>query len=409
RGAGVQTTTYRDYEISYIDGNAATGEAGVAIVAAGDAVAVAFTPGQLEPIIDRADGIGESIVEIDGFDAALAPLPDERVIVGVLNGPKLADDGRELDVIGPALEAFIPGGPDAVTAFTVSSETDGVRIDTRTVGADGRAVRTFGDHLDSNLIGNLPAETQVAISGSDLAGTRLLDGVLAIAFNLIFGAVSDVFVSLDEPAAATPEPLPTDFESVVDQAFALAQSFVGIDLRGDLVELIDGEFLIGVWNAGGTAAGSTIGFVSESSDPQTLSQSVQSLTFIAGFLFGAAAATNAAGISEVQIGSGNLELDVVNDQLVIGYGGGGTVLTSEPESALVDSERFQTVVSPLPTERSLLIYVDIASIQAGPPATPRTGAFGVGASPVTGPALAFAFFNDGDEMGGQGYLYIPEP
>lgn len=409
RGLTIEESSYRDYTISSVAADTANGTPGIAIVTAGDAVAIALTAAQLEPIIDRADGIGESITEIGGFDAATAPLPDERVLFGLLNGPTLIQDGFALPVIGPALEAFVPGGANGVTAFTVSAEPNGVRVHTRTVGSDGNPGRTFGEHIDSNLIDNLPADTQIAVSGNDLASTRLVDGVLVLIYNLVFGTLGGAFSEFEDEGSATPEPLPATFEGYVEQAYGMAEAFLSVDLKADFVDLLDGEFLFGVINAG--SSHQTIGFVSETSDPAALGGTVQNLLFVAGFLMGGAPETNAAGLSEVDLGggAGTLELGMVDDTLVLGVGG-VTTLLAEPEESLVESDVFQAATESLPVERSLLIFVNIGSLQAGSSQTAPVNTFGLGSqSEAAGPAFAFVAFNDGDEMGGEGYVYIPEP
>lgn len=410
RGTAVETITHGDATIVFLPGDTVSDAPGVAFVRIGDALAMSTSTANLEPFIDLDGGEGNAISDVPGFEAAHSAMPDERVAFGFLNGPAIVADSLSLDTFGTAVEAFVPGGSHAVTGFAISSEADGFLVDTRTVSADGEPIRTFGEHLDSNLIGNLPAETQIAISGSDFASTRLLDGALSIVFALLGG----IFSQMTEPGAvdATPEPMPETLEEAAAAGYELANSFLGVDIKGGFVDLMDGEFLFGVWNTGGGTSDPSVGFVSETSDPATMDQTLSTLTMAAGFLLGTTSHVGMSGVTTVDVGAGHIELDVVEETLVIGYGGGGSALISSPESALVESSIFTTVTEPLPEDRSLLIFVNVDSLQNGPGSSARSGRsapFGLSNAKSDGPAFAFVTFNDGDEMGGQGYFYIPEP
>jgi hypothetical protein len=312
-----------------------------------------------------------------------------------------------LEGLGVAVEAIVPGGANGVTAFAVSSESDGLRVDTRTVSSNGEPIRTFGDHVDANLIEHLPAETQIAVSGSDFANTRLVDAALSIVFSIL----SSSFVSMSDQAdsGATPEALPTGLDDSAAGAYALASAFLGVDLQSNLVDLLDGEFLFGLWNTGGQYSDPSFGFISESSDAATIDRTISTLTLAVTLLFGASTSTSPSGAIVIDLDGGSVEIDVIDDSLVIGYGGGGETLLETPESGLVDTELFQTVTEPLPADRSILIFVNVQALQDGAPPPRVPGPFGLSRSSADGPAFAFVMFNDGDEMGGQGYLYIPEP
>lgn len=405
RGVDVEETSYGDATIVSVAADDVAGQPGAAYVVAGDAIALAFDPLQLEPIVDQAAGEGESIADIDGFDAAYLQMPEERMIVGLLNGPAFVNDGRQLDGVGPALEAFVPGGANAVTAFAVSSESQGFRVDTRTVSADGEPVRSLGENVDDEMLSRLPADTQIAVSGNDLAGTRVVDGVLAIAFNLVLGTLGDMFVALDEEAA-TPEPLPDTFDGTVDAAYGLASAFLGFDIQRDLVNLLDGDFVLGVRNASGEGSDPSIGFISESSDPDTVASTLQNVAIVAAFLFGSDGDDAGPGTS-ITTDAGHIEFGVENSAVQIEFLGGGDSMFDQ-DSSLVDSASFVAATAPLPDERNLLVFINVESLQSGPAPT-VSGTFGMGQDSGAGIAFAFAAFEDGNEMGGQGFLVIPEP
>jgi hypothetical protein len=334
-------------------------------------------------------------------------LPESRLLLGFLNGPALMADALELEGFGPAIEAFIPGGANAATGFAVRSESDGFRVDTHTVSTNGEPLRTFGEHFEPALLSSLPAETQIGVSGNDFADTRLIDGVFAILFNAIFSSLGDMFV--DFASEATPEAIPTTLDGAAAAAYALASSLLGIDLQRDLVDLIDEEYLLGIWNVGGTFSDPRVGFISETSDPAQVAQSLSGVTLVAGFLTGSNPATSAAGLTSFDIDGGELAVGVIDDTFVTSFGGGGEALLERPELALIDTPLFQTVTEPLPADRSLLIYVNIEALQAGAAPVRMPGTFGLARTPLNGPAFAFAMFNDGEDLGGQGYVYIPEP
>jgi hypothetical protein len=403
RGVGIEETTYRDTPISSVPGNAASGIAGVSMAVVGEAVVLGVTASQFEPIIDRAAGDNEPISSIEGFDAALAAMPDDRIALGLLNGPALFAQRGATEGIGPAIEALIPGGANGVTAFSVASQADGFRVDTRTVSGDGQPIRTFGDHFESELFERLPAETQVAVSGTDFADTRLLDGV----FSILFTLVSDVFV--DSGLEATPGPALSSLDETADAAYEFASALLGMDFEANFADLLDGEFLAAVWNAGGPDSDPAVGFVSESSDAATIDQTLSSISLAASFFLGATTSTSPTGATRIELGGGPLDIDVVGDYLVVGYGGAGAALLEAPTSSLQDSPLYQAVTAPLPQDRSLMIFINIEAIESGAvPARPR-GLPGLTRTVFEGPAFAFVTFNDGDEMGGQGFLYVPEP
>ena len=426
-GEQVETTTYNDVAIVSIAAIPDEGFPGIAVARVDDAIIAATNPDDLEPVIDVAQGTGESLADDSTVSQVLEPLPAERLATTIVNGPALAEyaaaDPDAAGLLAPVLSSV-----NAVTGFAVSAQTAGFQLDLRAASPNGEPVFGSNDNFDPKLIEQMPADTQILVDGYDFGAAGVLDVAVAILSNLFLGSLGGMFVPGDfgdEPAtpeatpAATPVP---SLQEAADTAYTTLAFLLGFNLKTDLIALLDGEYALGVWGLNGTdPTGASAAFVSETSDPSTLSSSIGTLI---GFLgFGADQAGVVTGTTRIGDSTVNsitvsslglpspLTVGVVNGALALGLGeDGGTVAVEGSTDSLAENPDFIAATSGLPADRNSLLYVDISSLQstidAGFGTTPMVGADGD--VELNADSLAIAGFQDGDMAGAQGMLYIPE-
>jgi hypothetical protein len=426
-GEQVETSTYGDATILSIAAVPDEGFPGIAVARANDAILAATNPDDLKPVIDVAQGSGESLADNSTVAEVLAPLPADRLATAIVNGPSLATyaagDPDAAGMFAPVLNSV-----NAVTGLSVSAESKGFQLDLRAAGPDGLPVFGSNDNFDPKLIDQMPADTQILVDGYDFGATGLLDGAVAILANLFFGTLGGMFVPGDfgdEPATPEATPAATEVPTIqesADSAYTTLAFLLGFNLKTELISLLDGEYALGVWGLNGTdPSGASAAFVSETSDPDTLSSSIGTLI---GFLgFGATEAGVETGTTRIGGSTVNsitvsslglpspLTIGVVNGTLAIGLGeDGGTVAVEGATGSLADNPDFIAATADLPADRNALLYIDIASLQS-------TIDAGLGSTSIAGSdgdvelnadALAIAGFQDGDMAGAQGMLYIPE-
>lgn len=425
-GERVETTTYNDVAIISIAPVPDEGFPGIAVARIDDAIIAATNPDDLEPVIDVRQGAGESLADDSTVAQVLDPLPTDRLATAIVNGPALAKytagDPDAAGMLAPVL-----GSVNAVTGLTVSAQAEGFKLDLRAASPDGTPVFGANDNFDPKLIEQMPADTQILVDGYDFGTVGALDAAVAILSNLFFGAIGGMFVPGDfgvEPAtpeatpAATPVP---SLQEAADSAYTTLAFLLGFNLDTDLFALLDGEYALGVWGLNGTdPSGASAAFVSETSDPSTVSSSIGTLV---GFLgFGAGEAGVVTGTTRIGDNTVNsltvsslglpspLTIGVVNGTLAIGLGeDGGTVAVEGSSDSLADDPSYIAATSELPADRNSLLYVNVASLQstidAGFGSFPLVGADGDVELSID--SLAIAGFQDGDMAGAEGMLFIP--
>jgi hypothetical protein len=117
----------------------------------------------------------------------------------------------------------------------------------------------------------------------------------------------------------------------------------------------------------------------------------------------------------------SVEFGVVDDQVVVGTGGGIEDLMTEPTASLADDPQYQTVMDFLPSEYHQVTYVNIGQVvdvltaMAGAMQESQTGDAGVATpgpavgSPANIRALAAVSYQRGETAGSSVILYITEP
>jgi hypothetical protein len=415
-GVTVESSSYAGIDIQSIPANAESGRPGMAIAQVDDALVAAATPAELEPVIDVRVNDASSMADNEAVPVVLEPLASDYLAIGVLNGPAAAAAGADAGTVGGITEVVVPGGDNAVTGFTLTAVNEGFRVDTRSASTNGEPVAGMNAPYDAELIGRMPADTQVLIDGYNLGGTGVIDAAVVVLFEAFFGSLEAAFVPFQPqgtPVPATVVPL----DEAAQEAYSTVALLLGVNLQTELVQLLDGEYALGIWGIdNGDIAGAGAALIARTSDPATVDATLASLTNFLGV--GASSLTGAAGATPGSAGAAELTVidlstdgtdlapisfGVVGDEIIIGYGEGGEVAVNGVDDPLSESELFGAVTAELPQERNFLLYVNLDALQS----TLQSTEGGL-AMVTSGQAFGLAGFQDGDLAGTQGLLYIPE-
>jgi hypothetical protein len=415
-GVAVAFSKSGEVSITAIPADEASGRPGVAVAQVDDAVIAAATVRELQAVIDVRLSDAPSMAEFELIDTVLAPLPSEYLAIGAINGPAAGAAAGGIDEAGAAADVILPSGTNAFTGFTITAENDGFRLDSRSASTDRTPLAAGGEPFVAELPELLPADTQVMVSGYDFESTQVLDAVVVTLFAVFFGAMEGSVVPLDPAASPEPTAVPT-FEEASAEAYQTLALLLGVNLQTDLVQLLDGEFLLGIWGVENAdlAVGNAV-VIAKTSDPTTVDATVTTLMNFLGLgapdLTGAAGATpestGGTGLTEIDLSGGGTELaplaiGVVNDALIIAYGGGADVAINGSDDRLVDTALFGDATAGLPSERNSLTFINLGALESSLAGT------GAGSFVAAGQAFAVAGFQDGELAGMQGILYIPEP
>jgi hypothetical protein len=421
-GVELETTTYNNVTIASLPADPETGTPGLAAAVIDGAAIAATTPQDLEPIIDLRAGSGESLADLDAVSKVLAPLPADRLATGIVNGAALsAYATEEPDLAGtlaPVLSTI-----NAVTGFTISAQSEGFQLDLRAASLDDTPVFGSNDNFDPTLIEQMPADTQVLIDGNDFGGIGILDTAVGILSNLFLGSLGGMFVPGDfgDEPVASPVPVATaspTLAEAADTAYSTLAFLLGFNLDTQLIGLLDGEFALGVWGIEGTdVSGASGAFISETSDPTTVSSSVGTLIGFLGFGLGDGVVVDTATVGDSTVNSidvhslgipSPLTIGVVDGNLAIGVGAEGASAITGATDSLADDPLFIAATAGLPSERNALIYLNVGLLRPTIDASLSSTVYGEdGSIDFNADALAIAGFQDGDMAGAQGLLYIP--
>ena len=314
----------------------------------------------------------------------------------------------------------------AHSGFTIGAVEAGFRIDAAVVPGES------GD-LGSAAIANDPAIAAAAEQAP--AGTFLYQAGV-VPENAFTGAAYMLALAVNGDLAGEAWPgggltqMPTEEE--IDEEIATAAATLGFDPRSELFDLLGGEFIafssfpsvdINGFGPDAVAAVTT-------SDPDTLTETARK---IAASIERAESGVDVAVrdvdgdtiyvVSDPEMRMGpSLEFGVVDDQVVVGTGGGIEDLLSEPATSLADDPQFQEVMSFLPSEYYQVSYIDIG--QVGDVLTAMLGAVvervtpgdtgvempgATGGSPANIRALGAVSYQRGETAGASALLYIAEP
>ena len=161
-------------------------------------------------------------------------------------------------------------------------------------------------------------------------------------------------------------------EEEIEEEIATASATLGFDPRSELFDLLGGEFIAFSsfpsfdMNGFGLDAVAAV----TTTDPDTLNETMRK---IAAAIERADAEVDVSVrevdgdtiyvVSDPEMAGGpSLEFGVVDDQAVVGTGGGIEDLVTEPTASLADDPQFQAVMDVLPGEYYQVAYVDIGQV-----------------------------------------------
>jgi hypothetical protein len=403
------------------------GPSGFAAGRAGDFIIAGVSQADVTDIIDVVDGTTDSLADSAEAQQVAAELPAETLSFTYLDGSAILDAVGEKTV--QKLQAMMPQADQAVwqahSGLAVSAVEPGFRIDAVTVPAAGST-------LGSAAIANDPA---IAAAAKRVPAGSVLYEAGVIPENALAGAAYMLALAVNGEMAGEEwqsdklNQVPSEEE--IDKEIATASATLGFDLRTELFDLLGGEFI--AFSSFPTFSMNEFGLDAvaavTTTDADTLAKTARKIATSIGHAgSGADVSTRKVDgdtvyvVSDPEMENGpSLEFGVVDDQAVVGTGGGIENLVTEPAASLADDPQFQTVMDALPSEYYQVAYVDIGQVidrvtammsamggsqTAGAAvATPGPAA----GSPANIRALAAVSYQSGEAAGASAILYIAEP
>ena len=403
------------------------GRPGFAAGRAGDFIIAAVSQADVTEIIDVVNGTTDSLADSAAAQQVAAELPEETLSFTYL------DDAAILDAVGEEtlqkLQAMMPQPDQAVrethSGLAISAVEAGFRLDTVTVPSEGGALGSMGIANDPAI----PAAAERAPAGTVLYEAGAIpENTLVGAAYMAARAVNDA-TSGEERQGDAFNPLPSEEE--IEQEIATASSTLGFDLRTELFDLLGGQFIafssFPTFDTNGFGLDAVAAVTT--TDADTLNETARKIAaFIERSDQGADISTRKVDgdtiyvVSDPEMAGGpSLEFGVVDDQAVVGTGGGIENLVTEPSASLADDPQFQAVMNELPSEYFVVAYFDIGRVldvltamrsameesqsAEGGVATPVA----VTGSPANIRALATVQYLHGESAGSSAILYIAEP
>ena len=403
------------------------GRPGFAAGRAGDFIIAGASQADVTEIIDVVDGTTDSLADSTEAQQVAAELPAETLSFTYLDGSAILDAvGEEIvQKLQAMMSPVEQAAWQAHSGLAISAVEPGFRI-------DAVAVPGEGDTLGSAAIANDPA---IAAAAERVpAGTFLYqagvvpENAFAGAAYLLALAVNGELAG-EEAQGGGMNQLPSEEE--MEEEIATAAATLGFDPRSELFDLLGGEFIafssfpsfdMDSFGLDAVAAVTT-------TDPDTLNETTRKIAAsIERADVGADVSVREVDgntiyvVSAPEMAEGpSLEFGVVDDQVVVGTGGGIEDLMTEPASSLADDPQYQEVLAYLPSEYYQVAYVDIGQVvdvltamfgamdgsqpaEAGV-ATPVS----VAGSPANIRALAAVSYQREETAGSSVILYIADP
>ena len=383
-GSAKKTGDYRGYA-QYTADEAFIAVGKSAVLVSGDSIS-------LKASIDAREGAAAD--RLSGsplYTEALGTLPDDNVLVGYADGPKLAQ------LAGTAFEAAAGAGAKGLPPAQVDqalSRLEALRAIAFSAGADDNGFRL---HM-STLLDQAKTKALKGVESSELA---LLDRAPADA--LLYagtpGFGDTLAKSVADATAANPE---------VAQGIAGFEAMTGLSVTGDLLPLLSGE--LGLYVSGGAPAKGALLLLPK--DPTAAAASLKKITAAVG-----KAGTSGANVPKfAPLPTGEGEIATVDghdvswlhdgDLIAIGFDTGGV----PPAGGLASSDRFRSVhdAAKAPDKVGALLYADVPGLVA---LAQRSGAGQVPAEALAniqalGGVLAWSTQEDGV---GKSELYVQVP
>jgi hypothetical protein len=400
------------------------GRPGFAAGRAGDFIIAGASQADVTGIIDVVDGATDSLADSAEAEQVAAELPAETLSFTYFDGPAILNAVGEQTLqklqlmMSPADQAMW----QAHSGLALSAVEPGFRVDTVTVPGEGGT-------LGSAAIANDPA---IAAAAERVPADTFLYQAGIVPENTFASAAYPLALAVNGEMAGEEwqgdkaNQLPSEEE--IEEEIATASATLGFDLRGELFDLLGGEFIafssFPTFDMNGFGLDAVAAIAT--TDPDTLAETARKV----------AASIERAGpevdvsvrdvdgdtiyvVSDPEMAEGpSLEFGVIGDQAVIGTEGGIEDLVTEPASSLADDPQYQAVMGVLPSEYYQVAYVDIGRVvdvvtamlgamgESGPDvaATPVPA----GGSPANIRALGAVSYQRGEAAGASVILYIAE-
>jgi hypothetical protein len=403
------------------------GKPGFAAGRAGDFIIAGVSQADVTEIIDVVDGATDSLADSAEAEQVAAELPAETLSFTYLDVAAILDAVGEKTV--QKLQAMMPQADQALwqarAGFAVSAVEPGFRV-------DAVAVPSESGSLGSAAIANDPA---ISAAAERVPAESFLYEAGVIPENAFVGAAYMLALAVNGDVAGENgqygkhNQLPTEQE--MEEEIATAAATLGFDPRSELFDLLGGQFIafssFPTFDMNGVGLDAVAAVAT--TDAGNLNETTRKIAAAIDRSDTGAdvSARNVDGdtiyvVTDPEMAKGpSLEFGVVDDQAVVGIGGGIEDLVTEPAASLADDPQFQAVMDELPDEYYQVTYVnigqaiDVVTAMLGAMNESRTGEAAVATpgpaagSPANIRALGAVAYQRGEAAGSSMILYIAEP
>src|SRR5215212_2304662 len=403
------------------------GKPGFAAGRAGDFIIAGVSQADVTEIIDVVDGASDSLADSAEAQQVAAELPEETLAFTYLDGAAILDAVGEETL--QKLQAMMPQADQAVwqarAGLAVSAVEPGFRVDAVAVPGESGS-------LGSAAIANDPA---ISAAAERVPAESFLYEAGVIPENAFVGAAYMLALAVNGDMAGENgqygkhNQLPTEQE--MEEEITTAAATLGFDPRSELFDLLGGQFIafssFPTFNMNGFGLDAVAAVTT--TDADTLKETARKIAaLIERSDVGADVSVRKSDgnsiyvVTDPEMAQGaSLEFGVVDDQAVVGAGGGIEDLLTEPAASLADDPQFQAVMDELPSEYYQVTYVnigqaiDVVTAMLGAMDGSQTGEAAVATpgpaagSPANIRALGAVAYQRGDAAGSSMILYIAEP
>jgi hypothetical protein len=403
------------------------GKPGFAAGRAGDFIIAGVSQADVTEIIDVVDGATDSLADSAEAEQVAAELPAETLSFTYLDVAAILDAVGEKTV--QKLQAMMPQADQALwqarAGFAVSAVEPGFRVDAVAVPGESGS-------LGSAAIANDPA---ISAAAERVPAESFLYEAGVIPENAFVGAAYMLALAVNGDTAGENgqygkhNQLPTEQE--MEEEIATAAATLGFDPRSELFDLLGGQFIafssFPTFDMNGVGLDAVAAVAT--TDAGNLNETTRKIAAAIDRSDTGAdvSARNVDGdtiyvVTDPEMAKGpSLEFGVVDDQAVVGIGGGIEDLVTEPAASLADDPQFQAVMDELPDEYYQVTYVnigqaiDVVTAMLGAMNESRTGEAAVATpgpaagSPANIRALGAVAYQRGEAAGSSMILYIAEP
>lgn len=366
-GVSAQTVDYNGVTITYWEqqGDENTNATATAVI--DGYVVLATRPTDIEPIVDTVQGTTPSLAESESFKKATEKLPAETLMLGYMDMDALLAAAMQSPDASSALNDIpsmnMNGG---IYGWAVYASDAGFHMDSVLLPTDASMMDHYTPFTPS-MASKIPADVMLFSNGSNFANNSLVDSLGPV----LQSVMSEMNGTMDPDAtAAAVSPTPT-----VDEVWAMFEQLLGFNPNTDLLSKLDGEFVMAAGVYGIETGMPTPGFlfVSETSDPDTLSSTSDTITN----LLNQASDPDSYTVSSRTIGTDSvtvitinddqtsgipvvIEFGIVNGAMVIGTPNMIDEFASGTAPKLADNASFQKAFEQLPSENIVGIsYMNI--------------------------------------------------